>query len=109
MYKRQDFITLHVPKVDDKAIIGAEEIGLMKKGAGIINTSRGGNIDETALMFALDKEKLAYAGLDVFEVYELLKKSDIIMILAPDTSQKKIYEDCKILSYLHLCLFWSYE
>ena len=39
----------------------------MKKGAGIINTSRGGNIDETALMFALDKEKLAYAGLDVFD------------------------------------------
>ena len=65
--KNSDFITLHVPKVDDKAIIGAEEIGLMKKGAGIINTSRGGNIDETALMFALDKEKLAYAGLDVFD------------------------------------------
>ena len=65
--KNSDFITLHVPRVDDKAIIGAEEIGLMKKGAGIINTSRGGNIDETALMFALDKEKLAYAGLDVFD------------------------------------------
>ena len=39
----------------------------MKTGAGIINTSRGGIIDETALMFALDKQKLAYAGLDVFE------------------------------------------
>jgi D-3-phosphoglycerate dehydrogenase len=39
----------------------------MKTGSGIINTSRGGIIDETALMFALDKQKLSYAGLDVFE------------------------------------------
>ncbi len=62
-----DFITLHVPKIGDKAIIGAEEIGKMKTGAGIINASRGGIIDETALMFALDKHKLAYAGLDVFD------------------------------------------
>ena len=62
-----DFITLHVPKIGDKSIIGAEEIGMMKTGAGIINASRGGVIDETALMFALDKEKLAYAGLDVFD------------------------------------------
>ena len=65
--KKSDFITLHVPKIDNKALIGAEEIGMMKTGAGIVNTSRGGNIDETALMFALDKEKLSYAGLDVFE------------------------------------------
>ena len=62
-----DFVTLHIPKDGDKPIIGAEEIGMMKTGAGIINAARGGVIDETALMFALDKEKLAYAGLDVFE------------------------------------------
>ena len=65
--KKSDFITLHVPKLGSKPIIGAEQIGKMKTGAGIINTSRGGLIDETALMFALDKEKLAYAGLDVFD------------------------------------------
>jgi D-3-phosphoglycerate dehydrogenase len=62
-----DFITLHVPKTDNKAVISAEEIGMMKTGAGIINTSRGGVIDETALMFALDKHKLTYAALDVFD------------------------------------------
>jgi D-3-phosphoglycerate dehydrogenase / 2-oxoglutarate reductase len=65
--KNSDFVTLHVPKIGDKSVIGAEEIGMMKTGIGIVNTARGGVIDETALMFALDKEKLAYAGLDVFE------------------------------------------
>ena len=64
--KNSDFVTLHIPKTDDKAVVGAEEIGLMKTGAGIINTSRGGLIDEDALMFALEKGKLEYAGLDVF-------------------------------------------
>ena len=62
-----DFITIHVPKIGDEAVIGAEQIGIMKTGVGIINASRGGVIDETALMFALDKHKLAYAGLDVFD------------------------------------------
>ena len=65
--KNSDFITLHIPKIGDKAVIGAEEIGMMKTGAGIINAARGGVVDETALMFALVKKKLAYAGLDVFD------------------------------------------
>ena len=64
--RESDFVTLHIPKLEDKAVIGAEEIGLMKDGAGIINTARGGVIDEDALMFSLDKGKLAYAALDVF-------------------------------------------
>ena len=58
---------MHITKYGKKAIIGAEEIGMMKTGAGLINAARGGLVDETALMFALDKEKLAYAGLDVYE------------------------------------------
>jgi len=62
-----DFVTLHIPKTGEKAVIGAEEIGLMKTGAGIINTARGGVIDEDALMFSLEKGKLSYAALDVFE------------------------------------------
>ena len=65
--KNSDFITLHIPKIGNKAVIGAEEIGMMKDGAGIVNAARGGVIDEDALMFALEKGKLDYAGLDVFE------------------------------------------
>jgi D-3-phosphoglycerate dehydrogenase len=64
--QHSDFITLHVP-AQKEYIIGKKEFDLMKQGAGIINTARGGVIDEVALIDALDKNKLAFAGLDVFE------------------------------------------
>jgi D-3-phosphoglycerate dehydrogenase len=61
-----DFITVHIAGAG-KAVIGAKEIEMMKDGAGIVNTARGGVVDEVALMEALDSGKLRYAGLDVFE------------------------------------------
>jgi D-3-phosphoglycerate dehydrogenase len=64
--KQSDFITLHVPAQKDY-IIGKEEISLMKDGVGIVNAARGGVIDEVALVEALDNNKIAFAGLDVFE------------------------------------------
>lgn len=60
-----DFITIHTPGLD-KALITADNIRLMKKGAGIINCSRGGIIEEEALLAALDNGHLRFAGLDVF-------------------------------------------
>lgn len=62
-----DILTLHVPFLGKKPIIGAEELDKMKNGAMLINTSRGGVVDETALILALDSGKLAGAGLDVFK------------------------------------------
>lgn len=64
--KSSDFISLHVPAQKDY-VIGKEEFRIMKKGAGLINAARGGVIDEVAMVEALDKEHLAFAGLDVFE------------------------------------------
>ncbi len=61
-----DFISLHVP-FSDKPIIGAAEFAQMKNGAALVNCSRGGTVDETALLAALDSGKLAFAGLDVFD------------------------------------------
>ncbi len=61
-----DFITLHTPFID-KPLLGAAEFEQMKKGAGVINASRGGLIDEAALISALDSGKLAFAALDVFD------------------------------------------
>ena len=51
--ENSDFITLHVPKDGDNPVIGAEEIGMMKTGAGIINTARGEVIDQKALIRSL--------------------------------------------------------
>jgi D-3-phosphoglycerate dehydrogenase len=61
-----DFITLHTPFID-KALIGAEELAKMKKGVHLINISRGGLIDELALIDALNSGQVAYAALDVFD------------------------------------------
>ena len=68
--RHSDFITLHVPAQSDGTfIIGAEEFVKMKDGAAIINCSRGGVVDEDALIDALDSGKIRFAGLDVF-IYE---------------------------------------
>jgi len=64
--KSADFITLHTPFVD-KALIGAEELAQMKKGVGLVNISRGGLIDELALIDALNSGKVSFAALDVFD------------------------------------------
>lgn len=66
LIKHSDFITLHVP-AQKNPVIGKEEISKMKDGVGIINTSRGGVINEAALLEALATGKVSFAGLDVFE------------------------------------------
>jgi D-3-phosphoglycerate dehydrogenase len=66
LLKESDFVSLHVPKMP-KAILDTDAISKMKDGSAIINTSRGGIVDEQALMNALDSGKIRYAALDVFE------------------------------------------
>jgi D-3-phosphoglycerate dehydrogenase len=61
-----DFITLHTPFIENP-ILGADEFAKVKKGVGIVNCSRGGLIDETALITALDNGKVSFAGLDVYD------------------------------------------
>lgn len=63
--RKSDFITLHVPG-GKKALIGEEEFAKMKDGVILINTARGGTIDEDALLAALESGKAGGAGLDVF-------------------------------------------
>ncbi|MCX2680181.1 D-2-hydroxyacid dehydrogenase [Galbibacter sp. EGI 63066] len=64
--KQADFITVHVP-AQKEYVLGKTEFEMMKKGVGVVNAARGGVIDEVALIEALDTEKVAFAGLDVFE------------------------------------------
>jgi D-3-phosphoglycerate dehydrogenase len=63
---KSDFISLHTPAINGKPLIDRETIGKMKDGAVLINTSRGNNIDEDALLEALNSGKLRAAGLDVY-------------------------------------------
>jgi D-3-phosphoglycerate dehydrogenase len=63
---KSDFISLHTPFAD-QPILGAAEFAAMKPGIGIVNCSRGGTIDERALIEALNSGKVAFAGLDVFD------------------------------------------
>ncbi|WPU90956.1 D-2-hydroxyacid dehydrogenase [Mucilaginibacter sabulilitoris] len=64
--KQSDFITLHTPFID-KALLGAEELAQTKKGVGLVNISRGGLIDELALIDALNSGQVSFAALDVFD------------------------------------------
>ena len=65
--KESDFITLHIPKINDKPFIGEGEFDMMKTGVGIINTSRGGLVDESELIKFLNNKKVSFAALDVYE------------------------------------------
>lgn len=69
LLRRSDVVTLHVPLDDStRNILSAERLALMKSGAILINTARGGLVDETALRSALQQGRLAAAGFDVFAV-----------------------------------------
>ncbi|HSB06015.1 MAG TPA: hydroxyacid dehydrogenase [Thermodesulfobacteriota bacterium] len=67
LFKTSDIISLHIPlSPATQKMIGARELGWMKPSAYIINASRGGVIDEEALIQYLKEKRIAGAGLDVF-------------------------------------------
>ncbi len=68
LLRMSDFVSLHVPLTSDtRHMIGDREFGLMKNTAFLVNTSRGAVVDELALVHSLENNKIAGAGLDVFE------------------------------------------
>jgi len=67
LLRDSDFITLHIPMTKStKGLIGAKELALVKPTARIINTARGGLVDEAALVEAINEKKIAGAAFDVF-------------------------------------------
>ena len=93
-----DYVTLHVPLVPQtKGLIGEKEFKKMKKTAFLINTARGGVVDEKALLKALDEGDIAGAALDVFENeppldWELAKHPKLIATphLASSTKEAQV-------------------
>ena len=86
LFRQADFVTIHVILSQrTRGLVGPKELGLMKPSAYIINTSRGPIIDEAALLAALRENKIAGAGLDVFDVEPLptdhpLRKLDNVVL-----------------------------
>jgi len=68
LLRRADVLTIHLVLSDrSRGLLGARELGLMKRTAYLVNTSRGPIVDEAALIRALQDGTIAGAGLDVFE------------------------------------------
>ncbi|MCH3885149.1 NAD(P)-dependent oxidoreductase [Tenacibaculum aquimarinum] len=81
LLKEADYITLHVSAQEDY-IIAKDEFEKMKDGVGIVNTARGGILQEVDLVNAIDSGKVQFAGLDVFETeptpaVQLLMNSEV--------------------------------
>lgn len=67
LFSRADFISLHLPLTPEtRGMIGGEALAQMKRGVQLVSTARGGIIDETALLGALESGQVAGAALDVF-------------------------------------------
>jgi D-3-phosphoglycerate dehydrogenase / 2-oxoglutarate reductase len=68
LLQNSDYISIHVPKqADGSAVLSSQEFSWMKEGVRIVNSARGGVIEEKALLAALDSGKVAAAALDVYE------------------------------------------
>ena len=67
LLREADILTVHTPLSDEtRGVVGVKELALMPKGAFVINTARGGIIDEKALLEALNSGHIAAAGIDVY-------------------------------------------
>jgi D-3-phosphoglycerate dehydrogenase len=86
LFRNSDFVTIHNVLSDrSRGLVGAKELGLMKKTSYLINTSRGPIVEEKALISALQNKTIAGAGLDVFDVEPLpldhpFRKMDNVVI-----------------------------
>jgi D-3-phosphoglycerate dehydrogenase len=96
LLSRADVVSLHLPATEEtRNLIDRRRLALLKKSAVLINTARGGVVDEAALVEAVDGGALAGAALDVFEQEPLskdspLRKSDRIIVtphLAASTTE----------------------
>jgi len=88
-----DVLSLHCPLTEEtRGLIGADELALMKNDAILINTARGGLVDEQALLEALDTQQIGGAGLDVLQQepppadYPLLTATMPNLIITPHTA-----------------------
>lgn len=114
---RSDFITIHVPKIKETInLIDFPQLMMCKKGVRIINVSRGGILNEEALISAIRLEHVAGAALDVFDEeplsnFELLELNQIIVTphIGASTDDAQIHVAKDILGSILQILFKETE
>jgi (S)-sulfolactate dehydrogenase len=81
LLRESDVVSLHVPLTSEtRGLLNASRLGLMRRNAVLINTARGGLIDEHALASMLRQGRLGGAALDVFEQEPLPKNSHLAQV-----------------------------
>jgi D-3-phosphoglycerate dehydrogenase / 2-oxoglutarate reductase len=81
LLRNSDFLSLHVSLTQEtRKLIGPRELAMVKPGAVIVNTSRGGVVDEAALAQAIRSGVVRAAGLDVFEAEPLPRESELLRL-----------------------------
>ena len=79
VFARADFLTIHTPVTDEtRGIIGKDAFAKVKKGVRLVNCARGGLVDETALLEAIENGTVAAAALDVFSTEPLSADSPLL-------------------------------
>ncbi|MGI8787446.1 MAG: phosphoglycerate dehydrogenase [Pyrinomonadaceae bacterium] len=79
VFSKADFLTVHTPVTDEtRNIIGADAFAKMKKGVRIVNCARGGLVDESALLAAIENGVVAAAALDVYATEPLPDDSPLL-------------------------------
>ena len=115
LLKRSHIITFHVPlNTETKHMINMSNISKIKKGAYIINTSRGGVIDTRALLYGLNNNILSGAGLDVLEGEENIKEEKSLLRNGNERDWKTLLQNHLLLKDKNViitphCAFYTRE